>query len=89
MTPDAGIVGDWLLERDASGKARGEAKGVLIVLLIVGRKRFGEPELNLLEALESITSVGVLKQMAERLLEVESWEELMVAASPVAFDKGM
>jgi hypothetical protein len=45
-------------------------------LLRLGRKRFGEPQAHALEALESISSVETLQEMAERLLVVESWEEL-------------
>jgi hypothetical protein len=34
----------------------------------------------MLEALEAISSVEVLEEMAERLLEVEGWKELMASA---------
>ena len=92
MIQDVGIVGDWLQEREAKGKAIGEAKGkaegVLETLMLLGRKRFGEPKPDLLEALEAIPSSEVLQQLAIRLLEVENWEELMASATSPARSSG-
>ena len=62
---------------EAKGKAEGEVKGERNLLLRLGRKRFGEPDAATLAILEAITSLERLEQLAERLLEVESWAELL------------
>ena len=55
----------------------GEAKGERNLILLQGRKRFGEPDAATLAALEAIASTERLEQLGERLLEVESWAELL------------
>ena len=76
MIQDVGIVEEWLIEREA----RGEAKSAREILMRLGRKRFGEPTEGIVQALEAITSAEALQDMAVRLLEVESWEELLAPA---------
>jgi hypothetical protein len=72
------ILDDFLIATGRAEELRteGEVRGVRDTLLRLGRKRFGEPQAHALEALESISSVETLQEMAERLLVVESWEEL-------------
>ena len=65
---------------EAKGEAKGEVKGERNLILRLGRKRFGEPDAVTVAALEAITSVERLGQMAERLLEVENWTDLMAGA---------
>jgi predicted transposase YdaD len=69
---------------EARGQAIGEAKGQAIgerkVILRLGRKRFGEPDAATIAALEAISSVERLEQLAVRLLEVESWTDLLAGA---------
>jgi hypothetical protein len=59
---------------------RAAAKSIREILLRQGRKRFGEPGADVVQAFEAIPSVETLQQLEERLLEVESWEELLAAA---------
>jgi predicted transposase YdaD len=63
------------------GEARGEIKGRLEerhdVLMQLGGKRFGPPDASVQAALESITDLKQLERLTERLLEVESWQELL------------
>jgi predicted transposase YdaD len=47
------------------------------ILLRQGQKRFGPATAKVRAALEAITSVERLELLAERLLDVESWEELL------------
>jgi hypothetical protein len=68
-----GKIDEWLAE----GEAKGEMNGSRVTLLRLGRKRFGEPEADVLHALEAISSAETLQQMAVRVLEVESWQELL------------
>lgn len=63
----------------AIGEARGEARGEMKMLLLWGSKRLGEPDANTLATLQSITQVEVLERLGIRLLEVESWGELLAA----------
>jgi predicted transposase YdaD len=47
------------------------------MLFILGGKRFGNPDTKTQAALNAITSSQQLEQLAARLLEVESWQELL------------
>lgn len=76
MIQEVGIVEEWLIEREA----RGETKSAREILMRQGRKRFGEPSADIVQALQAITSAETLQDLAVRLLEVESWEDLL--ASP-------
>lgn len=46
------------------------------ILLIQGRVRFGEPSATILDKLNSESGVERLEELAERILQVSSWEEL-------------
>jgi hypothetical protein len=76
MIQEVGIVEEWILQ----GEARGEVRGARETLLRLGHKRFGAPGADVVEALEAISSAETLQQMAVRLLDVESWEELLASA---------
>jgi hypothetical protein len=47
------------------------------ILLRLGRKRFGPPSPEAEAALAGITAIERLEALSERLLDVESWEELL------------
>ena len=66
-----------LKEGEARGEARGEALGIRNTVLRIGTKRFGVPPPELLAEIESIASAALLQTIADRLLEVESWQELL------------
>ena len=59
------------------GEAKGRAEGERDVILLQGRKRFGAPDAKTVAALEAIAERETLERLAERLLEVESWNELL------------
>jgi hypothetical protein len=46
------------------------------ILLKQGRIRFGEPGAAILKRLESESGVERLEELAERLIQVATWEEL-------------
>jgi hypothetical protein len=50
---------------------------MLELLLRQGRKRFGEPRAQVLARLEAVVEIAELDRLAERLLEVETWDELL------------
>ena len=47
------------------------------IVLRLGSKRFGLPDMQTKVAVEAITELEVLERLAERLMEVESWQELL------------
>jgi len=61
----------------AEGKAEGKAEGERRLLLRLGTKRLGEPDAQTRTVIESITSLQRLDELADRLLDVETWQELL------------
>jgi hypothetical protein len=60
------------------GEAKGLAKGTRQTLLRVGQKRFGSPPDDATRAaIDAIEDVARLEQLAERTLDVSSWQELL------------
>ena len=59
------------------GKTEGRDEEVRRVLLRQGNKRFGVPSEATLAALQSIGSLERLEALTERLLDVETWDELL------------
>ncbi len=55
----------------------GRAEDVHRLLLRLGRKRFGSADLSIESALTSIQDLERLERMAEALLTVNSWQELL------------
>jgi hypothetical protein len=49
-------------------------------LLRLGRKKFGQPDEAITAAIKSINDLGRLERMAERLLDVSSWPDLLATA---------
>jgi predicted transposase YdaD len=65
------------VEGEAKGEAIGRVEGERRVLLRLGAKRFGEPDVLTLEAIQAIPTTEQLDLLSDRLLEVETWAELM------------
>ncbi len=65
------------VEGRAEGEVIGRAEEARNWLLLLGRKRFGEPDAATLNALDTITELARLEQLGGRLLEVETWSELL------------
>lgn len=59
------------------GEARGSVKEAQTILLRQGTKRFGPPTARTWRRIASITSIERLERLAERLLDVTSWQELL------------
>lgn len=66
-----------LARGEARGLARGEARGRCLVLLLQGRKRFGSPDAETETEMRSLTDLDRLDRMADAILTVNSWEELL------------
>jgi hypothetical protein len=59
------------------GRAEGRLTEARAILLRQGQKQFGPPAEEVRAALQAITSIERLERLAERLLDVESWQELL------------
>jgi hypothetical protein len=62
------------------GRGEGRIEGEKRMLLLVGSDRFGTPDARVRAALDAIDSVEQLEQLSQRLLKVESWEELLASS---------
>jgi predicted transposase YdaD len=69
-----------LAEGRTEGELIGEVKGELKLLLKLGILRFGQPDATTVATLSAITSSNRIEQLGVRLLEVESWTELLADA---------
>jgi predicted transposase YdaD len=59
------------------GRVEGREEEARVLLLRLGRKRFGPPSPEAEAALAGITAIERLETLSERLLDVENWEELL------------
>jgi predicted transposase YdaD len=60
----------------------GEARGLQNTLLRQGRKRFGEPDDAVRQAVLAITDLEQLARLTEDLLDVSTWQELLARVRP-------
>lgn len=61
----------------AEGRAEGRLTEARQTLLRQGRKKFGEPPADATAAIEGITALPRLEELSDRLLDVNSWDELL------------
>lgn len=61
----------------AEGKAEGKAEGERGLLMRQGEKKFGAPNAKTRKTLESITSPERLEELSLKLLDANSWQELL------------
>jgi hypothetical protein len=55
----------------------GRADEARRLLLRMGRRRFGEPAPEVLATIEAMKDLDRIEDLAERLLDVTSWDELL------------
>jgi hypothetical protein len=60
----------------------GEARGLQNTLLRLGRKRFGEPDEAVRQAVRAISDLERLGRLTEDLLDVSTWQELLARVRP-------
>jgi hypothetical protein len=60
----------------------GMAVGMQRVLLLQGRKRFGEPDQAARELVSHIYDLEQLESLTDRLLQATSWQELLAGEKP-------
>ena len=61
----------------AEGLAKGELEEARKILLLLGRRHFGEPSAEALAAVNALTDVRKLEELTLRLLQAASWQELL------------
>jgi predicted transposase YdaD len=70
-----------LEEGRQEGRQEGRSEGALVeakkLLRIVGDRQFGPPDAPTAETIEGIEEVARLENLASRLQEVKSWQELL------------
>jgi predicted transposase YdaD len=76
------IIEEGVAEGIAKGRAEGEIKAATEILVDLGRKRLGNPNDDVLSALDAIKSPERLETMAKSVLDVESWSELLAIPKP-------
>ena len=64
-------------EGKAEGRAEGKAEGVQLAILRLGTKKFGPPDEPSRSAILAITDLERLNSLSERLLDVDSWSDLL------------
>jgi hypothetical protein len=59
------------------GRLNGMVEGERLMLLHLGEHRFGPPTAEVKAALEAISDTGRVDSLAERMLDVDTWQELL------------
>jgi hypothetical protein len=66
-----------LREGKAEGRVEGRVEEVRRILLRLGQRRFGTTPAAVKQGLESLNDLDRMERMADRMLEVASWQELL------------
>ncbi len=61
----------------AEGRAEGRMVEARRLLLLLGEKRFGAPDATIRATVEAINNVEQLERLVIKLIEVNSWQELL------------
>jgi len=72
----------------SKGEAKGKTEEARKMLLLQGRSRFGEPPPEAVAALDALTDVSRLEELAVRLLSASSWQELLGLNGPSRRGRG-
>ena len=68
---------EGLAEGRSEGWNQGRAEATRQLILTLGERRFGMPSPQIRATLETLTDADKLNLVAERLLSVETWSELL------------
>lgn len=71
------VVDEWKAEAALAATAQANLNEARRILVRLGRKRWGDPPAAKLAALNAVTDLEYLEEMAERLLDVNTWDELL------------
>ena len=67
---------EGIKEGKTEGIKEGKTEGIKNTILRQGRKQFGPPDREVVSAIQAIVDVDRLEALADRILDVKSWEEL-------------
>lgn len=68
----------------AKGERQGALREARRTILLLGRERFGAAGTSVTSAIEAIDDLERLEQLSIRLLQAESWKELLPAPQPTS-----
>ena len=71
------IVNGWIAKGGARGEARGLVQGAQNAVLRLGKKRFGPAPAGVEAAIQAVTDRDRLEQIADRVLDATSWDDLL------------
>ncbi len=71
------LVESWKDEGRVEGHKEGRVEAAREVLLGLGARRFGTPDAAVARTLEEIRDEKVLRQLALRVLDVQTWGDLL------------
>ena len=71
------IAQGLILQGEAIGKTKGRAERSQEILLRQGRKKFGEPESAILEALQAIIDPEHFDRLSDAILDAATWPDLL------------
>jgi hypothetical protein len=75
LTMEESVTYQWIIRK-------GEVREARKVLLLQGRIRFGEPPAEVIAALEAIQDIPELEELGGRIVQVDSWDELLNLSGP-------
>lgn len=71
------ILDEGRAEGEIKGRTEGRAEEARQLLLRLGRKKLGVPDAAVERAICALEDVERLEMLSERLLEVNTWQELL------------
>ena len=71
------LIQDWIDEGLEKGESLGRLREARAIVLRVGTRKFGAPAEGVVSQLDAENSPERLEDLADRLLDVGSWEELL------------
>jgi predicted transposase YdaD len=82
---ESSVYQDIFAKGEAHGRAKAEARGraegrvnqARDNVLLVGRKKFGQPDQNARQRIDAINDLVQLESLLENILDVSTWDELL------------
>jgi hypothetical protein len=73
---------EGIVEGEAKGEAKGEAREARKMLLLVGRKKFGNPSPEVQASLDALVDVKRLEELTVRVIDAAGWQDLLGLSAP-------
>jgi predicted transposase YdaD len=83
LTMEESVTYQAILKKgEARGEARGKAEEAMRMLMLLGRRKLGEPSPEAMAALDGVTDIHRLEELALQLEHATSWPRLLGLAAP-------